>query len=56
MVGSSTATDGSTAVIIWRPGQGPRLIGYGTILLASLVIAILVYAISGGNCVLFVAP
>jgi hypothetical protein len=43
-------------MIIWRSGQGPRLMGCGTMLLASIVIALLVYAISGGHCTFFIFP
>ena len=43
-------------MIVWRSGQGPRLIGCGTLLLVSIVIAILIYAISGGQCTVFVFP
>ena len=49
-------TDGSAPVIIWRSGRGPRLIGCGTLLLASIVIALLIYTISGGQCTVFVFP
>jgi hypothetical protein len=43
-------------MIVWGSGRGPRLIGCGTLLLTSLVIAILVFAISGGQCAFFVFP
>ncbi len=43
-------------MFIWRSGQRPRLMGCGTLLLASLVIMLLVYALSGGQCTLFVFP
>ena len=43
-------------MIFWRSGQGPRLMGCGTLLLTSLVITLLVYALSGGQCTLFVFP
>jgi hypothetical protein len=43
-------------MITWRSGRGPRLVGCGTLLLASLVIALLIYAISGGQCTVFVLP
>jgi hypothetical protein len=40
----------------WSSGRGPRLFGCGTLLLVSIVIALLIYAISGGQCVFFVFP
>jgi hypothetical protein len=43
-------------VIFWRSGQGPRFMGCGAMLFAGLVISLLVYAISGGQCVVFVGP
>jgi hypothetical protein len=48
--------DGRALMFIWRSGRGPRLVGCGTLLLASLVIALLIYAISGGQCTVFVFP
>jgi hypothetical protein len=32
------------------------MIGCGTLLLASIVISLLIYAISGGQCAVFVFP
>jgi hypothetical protein len=43
-------------MIIWGSGRRPRLMGCGTLLLTSLVIMLLVYALSGGQCTLFVFP
>ncbi len=43
-------------MIIWRSWRGSRLFGCGTLLLTSLVITLLVYAISGGQCTFFVFP
>jgi hypothetical protein len=43
-------------MIVWRSGRGPRMIGCGTLLLASIVISLLIYAISGGQCAVFVFP
>jgi hypothetical protein len=43
-------------MIVWGSGRGPRLFGCGTALLASIVIALLVYALSGGQCAVFVFP
>ena len=43
-------------MIVWGSGQGPRLLGCGTLLLASIVIALLIFAISGGACTVFVFP
>jgi hypothetical protein len=43
-------------MIVWGPGRGPRLVGCGGLLLASIVIAIFVYAISGGQCTFFIFP
>ena len=43
-------------MILWRSGRGPRLVGCGTMLLSALVISLLVYAISGGQCTVFVFP
>jgi hypothetical protein len=43
-------------MFVWSSGRGPRLMGCGTLLLTSLVIAVLVYALSGGQCTLFVFP
>ena len=43
-------------MIIWRSGRGPRLAGCGTLLLTSLVVTLLVYALSGWQCTLFVFP
>lgn len=43
-------------MIIWRSGRRPRMMGCGTLLLASIVIALLIYAISGGQCTVFVFP
>jgi hypothetical protein len=43
-------------MMIWRSGQGPRFMGCGTLLLASIVIFLLVLAISGGQCAVFVFP
>ena len=43
-------------MIVWGPGRGPRLVGCGGVLLASLAITILVYALSGGQCTFLVFP
>ena len=43
-------------MIIWRPGRGPRLVGCGTLLPTCLALSLLIYAISGGHCIVFVAP
>ena len=43
-------------MFVWRSGQRPRLMGCGTALLVSLVIMLLVYALSGGQCTLVVFP
>jgi hypothetical protein len=43
-------------MFVWRSGRGPRMIGCGTLLLASIVISLLIYAISGGQCAVFVFP
>ncbi|MEA2639112.1 MAG: hypothetical protein QOF51_506 [Chloroflexota bacterium] len=43
-------------MIIWSSGQGPRLLGCGTLLLASLVITVVVFVLSGGHCALIVFP
>ncbi len=43
-------------MIVWGSGRGPRLLGCGTLLLASIVISLLIFAISGGACTVFVFP
>ena len=43
-------------MIFWRSGQGPRFVGCGSLLLLSVVIALLVYTLSGGHCVVFIFP
>ena len=43
-------------MMVWGSGRRPRLVGCGTLLLASIVIALLIYAISGGQCTVFVFP
>jgi hypothetical protein len=43
-------------MISWGAGRGPRLVGCVPLLLASVVIALLVYAVSGGQCTVFVFP
>jgi hypothetical protein len=43
-------------MIVWGPGRGPRLMGCGTVLLVGLVITVLVYALSGGQCTFVVLP
>ena len=43
-------------MIVWGPGRGPRLLGCGGLLLASLAIAILVFVLSAGQCAIFVFP
>jgi hypothetical protein len=43
-------------VIVWTPGRGPRLAGCGTALLVGVVIFLLVYALSGGQCNVFIFP
>jgi hypothetical protein len=43
-------------VIFWRPGQGPRFVGCGWLLLLSVVIALLVYTLSSGRCTVFIFP
>ena len=43
-------------MIFWSSGRGPRMMGCGTLLLMSLVITLLVFAISGGQCAFFVFP
>jgi hypothetical protein len=43
-------------MIVWRSGRGPRLVGCGTLLLASAAITLLIYAISGGHCIFVAFP
>ena len=43
-------------MFVWRSGRRPRLMGCGTLLLVSLVIAVVVYALSGGQCTVFIFP
>ena len=43
-------------MIVWGPGQRPRLMGCGTALLVGVVIFLLVYALSGGQCNVFIFP
>jgi hypothetical protein len=43
-------------MIVWSSGRGPRLVGCGTALLVSVVIMVLVYWLSGGQCTLVVFP
>ena len=43
-------------MIIWNSGRGPRLLGCGTLVLASLVLMHMVLAVSGGSCTSFIFP
>jgi hypothetical protein len=44
-------------MFVWRSGGGGcSTVGCGTLLLASIVISLLIYAISGGQCAVFVFP
>jgi hypothetical protein len=43
-------------MIVWSSGRGSRLVGCGALLLASLVLMVLVYVFSGGQCTLLIFP
>ena len=43
-------------MIFWGSRRGPGLAGCGSLLLTSLVIFLLVYALSGGQCGVLVFP
>ena len=43
-------------MIFWRSGRGFGMAGCGSLLLTSLVIFLLVYALSGGQCGVIVFP
>jgi hypothetical protein len=52
---------GRVRMIVWESGRGPRLLGCGPVgcvalLVLSLAITILVLALSGGACTIFVFP
>jgi hypothetical protein len=43
-------------MIVWGSGGGPRLVGCGALLLASVVIFLVIFALSGGQCGVFIFP
>jgi hypothetical protein len=43
-------------MIFWRSGRGFGMVGCGSLLLTSLVIFLLIYALSGGQCGVIVFP
>jgi len=43
-------------MIIWSSEKGFRLFGCGVALLLSVLIAIVVFALSGGACTVFIFP